>query len=317
MGRPMKASRLLALFAGSGRRTHLIGDSGQGVIAGLDLEGRLYAVHNGQVVNRVNPLAVSGDSALDRYHNPGGDVLWPAPEGTSLGYCYATGNWRVPSGIRHGRFRVVGRWPGGARIQSEIDLINSCGLGFPFLFERDIRLLPGRHELEVMVTESIRYLGVKELARSSFLLAPWSLCQFDCGPGCEVVFPAGQEDVWDLYEPGAPERRYWQEGLCHAVTDGTCRYQLGLGARVPWIEYRDPSRRLRVIRQAESLAAGQEYLDIRDAGAGQAPSGQGVRYSIYSDANGFMEIEAAGGCPEVLEPGIKLSHRISTRYVFG
>lgn len=33
--------------------------------------------------------------------------LWPAPEGTSLGYSYATGSWRVPAGIRHARFRVT------------------------------------------------------------------------------------------------------------------------------------------------------------------------------------------------------------------
>lgn len=313
----MKATELLNLFAVSGKRAHLIGNTDHGVIAGLDLEGRLYTVYDNQVINRVNPQAISGQSCLDTYHNPGGDGLWPAPEGTSLGYSYATGNWRVPAGIRHARFRVTDSRADGAVIQSEIDLINSRGQGFPLLFERDIQVITGAKELEVVVVESIRYLGSKRLDRNTCLLVPWSLCQFDCRPGCEVVFPARKEEVWDLYEDAAPDTRYWEDGLCHAVTDGTRRYQIGLGTEVPWIEYRDPGGKLRVIRQAEALFPGMEYIDIRDAAPDKLPAQKGVRYSIYSDPGGFMEIEAAGGCSEVIEPEMKLSQRISTRYLFG
>ncbi len=313
----MKATELLNLFAVSGKRAHLIGNTDHGVIAGLDLEGRLYTVYDNQVINRINPQAISGQSCLGTYHNPGGDGLWPAPEGTSLGYSYATGSWRVPAGIRHARFRVTDSRTNGATIQSETDLINSQGLGIPLLFERNIQIIPKEKELEVVVTESIEYLGSKQLDRDTCLLAPWSLCQFDCGPGCEVVFPAQKEDVWDLYEDAAPDTRYWEGDLCHTQTDGTRRYQIGLGAQVPWIEYRDPDSKLRVIRQAAPLDAGLGYIDIRDAAPDKLPVQKGVRYSIYNDANGFMEIEAAGGCPEMIRPQTRLSLSISTRYLFG
>ncbi len=313
----MKATELLDLFAASGKRAHLIGDTDRGLIAGLDLEGRLYAVYDNQVLNRVNPQAISGYSVLDSYHNPGGDGLWPAPEGTCLGYSYATGSWRVPAGIRHARFQLIHQSPGQAVIQSEADLINSSGTGLPLLFERDIRIVAKEGELEVIVTESIQYLGARPLDRNTGLLAPWSLCQFDCGPGCEVIFPAERQDVRDLYDTPSQDMRYWEGELCHCATDGTSRYQVGLGAAVPWIEYRDPARKLRVIRQAEEPAPGEEYIDIRDAAPEKSPELQGVRYSIYSDPGGFMEIEAAGGCPTVILTGMKLSQSIITRYIFG
>lgn len=313
----MKATELLELFARSGKRAHLIGSIDQGVVAGLDLEGRLYAVYDNQVLNRVNPQAISGYSVLDTYHNPGGDGLWPAPEGTRLGYSYATGNWRVPAGIRHARFQAAAGTPDAAVIRSEIDLINSSGTGLPLLFERDIRLRTQENELEVTVKESVQYLGAKPLDRNAALLAPWSLCQFDCGPGCEVVFPAARQDVWDLYDTSSQDMRYWEGELCHCLTDGARRYQIGIGAIAPWIEYRDPVRKLRVVRQAEKLAPGEEYIDIRDAAPEKSPELQGVRYSIYNDTGGFMEIEAAGGCPAVIQPGMKLSQGITTRYIFG
>lgn len=313
----MEVAGLLNLSARSGKRAHLIGNKHGGVVACLDLEGRLYAVNDNQILNRINPEAISGYSTLDTYHNPGGDGLWPAPEGTSVGYSYATGNWRVPAGVRHARFHLVYESPDRAIIQSEVDLINARGTGIPLLFERDIHILVQKEELGVTVTESVQYLGSRPMSRNTGLLAPWSLCQFDCGPGCEVIFPATGQDVWDLYDTSSQAIRYWQDGLCHVRTDGTMRYQVGIGQAVPWIEYRDPGRKLRVIRQAEELASGLQYIDIRDAAPDVWPGPGGVRYSVYSDANGFMEIEAAGGCPDVIEPGMKLSQKISTRYLFG
>lgn len=40
----------------------------------------------------------------------------------------------------------------------------------------------------------------------------------------------------------------------------------------------------------------------------------GARYSVYNDTNGFMEIEAAGGCPRRLEPGVTLTLTVHTRF---
>ena len=97
----MTCNELLTLFADAKKRCHLIGTPAAGVIAGLDQEGRLYAVLNGDVLNRVNAPAILGTSSREAYLNPGGDGLWPAPEGTTLGYEYSTGAWAVPPSVAH------------------------------------------------------------------------------------------------------------------------------------------------------------------------------------------------------------------------
>lgn len=309
----MTGNELMELFRRSGKRCLNIGNRDCGIIAGLDLEGRLYAVMEGRVVNRVNPAAVAGITTRSGYLNPGGDGLWPAPEGTSAGYQYATGSWRVPPGLTGARFLVTDESPGRAVIEAEIDLINARGTGIPTIFRRDVTAVAAGAALTVKVVESIRYLGAKELGRDEVLLAPWSLCQFDCGPGCEVVFPAASAEIWDLYDPGSGCRRV-QDGMMRCRTDSSLRYQIGIGKAVPWIEFRRPADYLTVRRSAQPLPPDQAYIDIADAAPEVEPSGRGTRYSVYSDTNGFMEIEAVGGCPAKLAPGMELSVEITTEY---
>ena len=103
----MTIQELLERFERGTKRAHVIGGEKAGVVAGLDLEGRLYAVLNGEVLNRVNPQALAGISSQQAYLNPGGDGLWPAPEGTCMGYLYATGGWRVPPGLSGARYRLT------------------------------------------------------------------------------------------------------------------------------------------------------------------------------------------------------------------
>jgi len=107
-------------------------------VAGLDLEGRLYAVLEGEILNRVNPAAFTGQSVPDDYLNPGGDGLWPAPEGTVFGYEYASGSWRVPPAITGARYRVAAATAKSATIEAEIDLVNSRQLGVPTIFRRGV-----------------------------------------------------------------------------------------------------------------------------------------------------------------------------------
>ena len=163
--------------------------------------------------------------------------------------------------------------------------------------------------------KSITYIGRTPLRRSDCLLAPWTLCQFDCGAGCEVVFPCSRKaSVWDLYDEPSDDGRDWTGALCRTRTDGSQRYQIAIDASVPWIEFRDPRRGLVVRRSAARLPAGQSYIDIRDAAPDVSPSRKGVRYSIYGDTANFMEIEAAGGCPAVIRPNAEMSVVVSTRF---
>jgi len=309
----MTGNELLNLFKQGGKRCLIIGDDANGVIAGLDLEGRLYAVMNGQVMNRVNPAAVTGITTRAGYLNPGGDGLWPAPEGTCHGYQYATGGWRVPPGLTGARFLVAEECSGSAKIEAEIDLINAVGTGIPTIFSRDISVTHMSDALTVKVIEAIRYIGAKTLTRTECLLAPWSLCQFDCGPGCEVIFPEDNADIWDLYDP-SENCRFVKDGLIHTKTDASQRYQIGIGKAVPWIELHKPADNLIVRRSALPLIAGQSYIDISDAPPTIVPRDKDTRYSVYSDTNGFMEIEAVGGCPQMVNPGMELKVEITTEY---
>lgn len=311
----MIAAELLKAFAKAGKRTQLVGDLRAGLIIALDLEGRLYTVLEGEVLNRVNLDAVAGQSTSSQYLNPGGDGLWPAPEGTSLGYQYATGAWRVTPGLRAARYLVTTAARRNAEVVAEVDLVNAQSRGIPTLFKRSVSLSSAKNAITVRTVESITYLGTTPLRRRDALLAPWTLCQFDSGPGCEVVFPCPRRpDVWDLYDDSSEAQRQWGPSLCRTATNGSQRYQIGLAPSVPWIEYRDPQRGLLVRRQSANLTEGQGYIDIRDAAPHVAPSRRGVRYSVYSDPARFMEIEAVGGCPPVIRPGTELRLVVTTRF---
>lgn len=311
----MKATRILEAFVRAGKQIQLVGDLDAGVVIALDLEGRLFTVLNGEVMNRVNLDAIAGESTPQQYLNPGGDGLWPAPEGTSLGYQYSTGAWRVTPGLRAARYLVSTATRNSAAIVAEVDLINAQGGGVPTLFKRSVHVIPGKRSVTVRTIESITYVGPTMRRRADCLLAPWSLCQFDSRLGCEVIFPSTRKaDVWDLYPDRSDAQRKWGKSSCRTATNGSQRYQIAIGPRVPWIEFRDPRRGLVVRRQAGSPPAGQSYIDIRDAAPDTTPTRKGVRYSVYSDTAQFMEIEAAGGCPAVLRPNDELSLQVTTRF---
>lgn len=304
----MNATELLIAFANAGKRVHLIGDKEAGVIVALDMEGRLFTVIEGQVLNRVNPDAISEISSIKKYLNPGGDVLWPAPEGTMLGYQYSTGEWRVPPGIRSLRYMIDTFNKKEVIIKGDVDLINNKGLGIPTIFQRQIGIVTGKKSITVNVADSITYRGCIELQKENCLLAPWSLCQFDSGPDCEVVFPcSSKSSVWDLYDDSSISQRQWTKELCRTSTDGTMKYQIGLDKKVSWIRYYNHQYGLTVERTAKDISKEQSYIDIRDASPKILPSPKGVRFSVYSDPTDFMEIESVGGCPVSISPGTEVS----------
>ena len=310
----MTGNELIELFGKGAKRCRVIGSADNGVIAGLDLEGRLFTVMNGKVMNRVNPAAILGITDRTAYLNPGGDGLWPAPEGTCFGYEYSTGKWRVPPSLTGAKFRVVEEAWNHAVIEAELDLINASGLGIPTVFRRNISVETVETALVVKVIESIEYIGAKTLSRNECLLAPWTLCQFDSEAGCELVFPLKHDSaVWDLYDSSS-EKRYVKDGLCHAKTDGGMKYQIGIDKTVEWMEFRNPAKNLIVKRSAATLPPEQEYIDIIDAPPDKMPSDNGTRFSVYSDPSFFMEIEAVGGCPQNLQQGTVMSVEVTTEY---
>lgn len=310
----MTGRELTDLLSQSYRRWHLTGTLENGVIAALDMEGRLFTIVNNKVVNRVVPSAIKNRSNKNAYQNPGGDALWPAPEGTTLGYEYATGAWRVPPAITGAVWEVVLQEENHFVIRAEIDLINNYQAGIPCEFERHVKMDSGDNFVTQHVTEVIRYIGGKTLRNGEFSLAPWSLCQFDSGKNGKVTLPPPEKrDVWDMYGPSGSQRRL-TNGVYVVKTETKDRFQLGMSPKVPWIEY-TLENQFRVKRYAGELANGQSYIDIADSPPDQLPSSRGVSLSVYCDPSGFMEIEACGGCSEELAPGTELRVGITTEYV--
>jgi len=309
----MTGNDLLDLMHKSHRRVHFIGTPENGIIAALDLEGRLFTVVNSRILNRVVPSAIANRSNKNAYLNPGGDALWPAPEGSCFGYEYGTGKWRVPPAITGAVWEVVKMSQRKAVIKAEIDLINNRQFGIPCEFERHIEIEQSGNSLIQNITEMIRYIGVKTLDKGEFSLAPWSLCQFDSGQGCKVIMsPPLAKDIRDMYDSSQSQRGLVNDKYV-VDTKTDFRFQLGLGENMPWIEYINGSD-FRVKRYSATLPPGQNYIDVADASPEQIPSHKGVKLSIYCDPSGFMEIEACGGCTDTLVPGTELSVKITTEY---
>lgn len=310
----MRGIELTELLNKSYRRWHLTGDMENGVIAALDLEGRLFTILNGQVVNRVLPSAIEKRSNKNAYQNPGGDTLWPAPEGTTLGYEYPTGNWRVPPSVTGAVWETICAEGNKTVLRAEIDLINNQQTGLPCEFERHVKIEADRHVFRQNVTELIRYVGKKTIDNGEFMLAPWSLCQFDSGEGGKVVIPVSdEENVWDLYT-SSEQQRFFEDGRLIVKTKTDRRFQLGLSEKVDWIEYLS-GEKFRVKRRVLSTASEHRYIDIADVSPDKTPSAKGVKLSVYCDPSGFMEIEGCGRCPDILIPGTEMSVDILTEYI--
>jgi hypothetical protein len=309
----MTGKDLISLMHKSHRRVDVTGTPENGIIAALDLEGRLFTVVNDRVLNRVVPSAIVNRSNKNAYLNPGGDALWPAPEGTCFGYEYTAGKWRVPPAITGAVWQVAEQSENKSVIRAEIDLINNRQLGIPCEFERQIEIEQTGNSFIQNVTEIIRYIGDRILKVDEFRLAPWSLCQFDSDERCKVIMPNPSEaDIWDMYESSLSKRSVSDDKYTvDSKTD--FRFQLGLGENIPWIEFLSGDN-FRVKRHSGILPPGQRFIDISDLPPDQSPSGKGVKLSIYCDPSGFMEIEACGGCTEILTPGTELTVSIITEY---
>jgi hypothetical protein len=312
----MKMENFLSEFEKAKKRIHVIGTSEASVIIALDMEGRIFTILHGDVLNKVNLEAIKGQSTSNNYLNPGGDALWPAPEGTTLGYQYSTGDWRVSPGLNYARYLVTESGDNHVTITAEIDLINNQGLGIPTIFRRKILLLPDHDSITLSVTESITYIGNKTLKKSECNLAPWSLCQLDCDLGSKVSFPCQDISlVWNLYDSELNDCMSWENLICNISTEGTKRFQIGIGEKVPYIEFFDPSKGLKVKRINNGISSNEMYIDIRDVKPTIPPDPKGVRYSVYNDNNGFMEIEAAGGCPEIIHKGTEMKVTVETTFI--
>lgn len=308
----MNINELWTLFTAAGKNAAIIQSGDSAVLAALDLEGRLYFAHAGKVVSRVNPEAITGQSGRAGYLNPGGDGLWPAPEGTCFGYEYPTGAWRVPAGLVTARFRLRSYADSAMTLSAEIDLINNQGLGIPTVFTREVSVSCEAGKTVITQNDRIEYIGSRTLKAGEFLLAPWSLAQFAVTEESRAAFelPSGSV-IRDLYSPSAANRTAHGNRV-ELQPDKRKRIQLALDEDVKAVELTLPEAHCHIRRVAGPLMVEQHYIDIADAPPDTPPAARGVRCSIYSDPSGFMELEACGGCAFPLQPGTVLNLNMVT-----
>lgn len=309
----MTGRQLISLLTKSHRRSHLIGSRENGVIVGLDLEGRLFTVVNNKVISRVVPSAIIKRSNKHSFQNPGGDALWPAPEGTLFGYEYSTANWRVPPSVTGAVWEVNSHTTNSAIVRAEIDLINNRQTGIPCEFERHVSIETSKKVFKQKVTEVIRYIGEKVINNGDFLLAPWSLCQFDWGASGRIIIPVSDvENIWDMYDSSEQQRTIKGNQMI-VSSDTSKRFQIAMDEKVEWVKY-ELGGKFSVKRYVSKPLSDQRYIDIADSPPSQKPLNRGVKLSVYCDPTGFMEIEGCGGCPENLEPGVEMRVNITTEF---
>lgn len=287
----MNITEFKRLFQQSGKRCELAGNEDLGVFAAPDLEARLYLVFRGEVMSRVNPDAILHYSDRTIYRNPGGDGLWPAPEGSRYGYNYSAGTWCVPAGLLRARFETE-RKDGKLILSGEVPLINAQGIGLLTEFRRSMEV---SEQNGIVVEDSIRYLGPVRRETGSVRLAAWSLSQFDrhSGDRCKLDNPG---PIRDLYGDSS---RFRKENQCLPTDE--MRYQIACGESCTEIHLILQDRGIMISRQA--LSAGGMYMDIADISPTEELSGEAVKYSFYSDPSGFMEIETVGPGKRELQIG--------------
>ena len=83
------------------------------------------------------------------------------------------------------------------------------------------------------------------------------------------------------------------------------RIQLALPEKSGFVELLLPEKNLQITRTSAPLADGIMPVDIADYPPDAEP-GTPVRFSIYNDSSGFMELETVGGCSAELLPGTRL-----------
>ncbi len=290
----------------------MIASGKSAVIAALSMEGRLFYAHNGEMTSLFRPEAAENISnSKNGFFNPGGDGLWPAPEGTCFGYEYSTGSWRVPAAMSGAQYEVIEQTSDSFSIAAEIDLVNNQQLGIPCRFIRKSKVSETAGGATVIEQyDAIEYIGSRELSRNDFLLAPWSLSQFFVDDKTIARFGSVKGEVRDLYAP-SKELLTVKGNVTEMVHDKVNRIQLALPEESRFVELIVPDKGLVISRSSAPLAEGLEAVDIADAPVDVKPAGA-VRYSIYNDPSGFMELEAVGGCVrEKLVPGMVLGVNIT------
>ena len=290
------------------------------VLLAAALQGRIFAAMDGELLHRLDvPLA---EHPSDGFNNLGGNSLWPAPEGGDFAFNYPAdgGPWRVQDGINAVPSEMQ---PDGRGMFREISLENRKGAVVTVLHRRAIGMtgcgFGGKYGVEGLVysaSDSLELL--RPLPASEFLMAAWSLEQFDLSPGAfgfgTAEFP-GKAVNTDFYgDPGANLR--WAGNTFTFRLAGPERLQIGISEQAApgVIGAYVPEKDLAIVRRITKADAGTR-IDFADNDQPNGVYAADDQYSIFygADAN-FFEVETLA--PVRIVGGMTLGSRMETETHF-
>ena len=260
------------------------------------LQGRIFASLDGEVLHRFD-AALAEDPSPDDFNNLGGNSLWPAPEGGEFAFNYpADGSpWRVQAGINSAKSHLSGD---GTAMSRTVALENRKGVRSELLHLREVSPRKGfgaEFGLREVVYSSRDTLRLTvPLPADSFLVAAWSLEQFDLGKNITAFGTLARSAKLndDFYGDIAANTRYVPGGFVFSLA-GVEKLQIGVpeNAGCTMIGAWLPERELLILRRIVSCGEGRR-INFADNEQPQGVFSAADAYSVFYGAGAkFFELE--------------------------
>ena len=259
-----------------------------------ELQGRIFAELDGCLLHRLD-VALAANPSPAEFNNLGGNSLWPAPEGGPFAFNYPPdgGAWYVQEGIN-----AVPAQPlaDGFGVEKTIRLVNRRGVEGEMCYRRVVTPMETTLALKYGL-KGLAYRAEDSLALheplADFLLAAWSLEQFDLTP---KTFGFGKLALprlhGEFYRDPTPHID-WADGCFRFRFKAQERLQVALPetAAPEYVGAIVPENDLLIIRKICDYDQGVR-IDIADNDQPRGPFAECDAYSIFygPDAR-FFELE--------------------------
>ena len=259
-----------------------------------DLQGRIFAELDGRLLHRLD-VALAANPSPTEFNNLGGNSLWPAPEGGPFAFNYPPngGAWYVQEGIN-----AVPAQPlaDGFGVQKTIHLVNRKGVEGEMCYRRVVTPrktpLALKYGLKGLAYQAEDSLTLRE-PLADFLLAAWSLEQFDLAPNTFAFGKLARPRLHgEFYSDPAPYID-WMDGCFRFRFEANERLQVALPETVSpaYVGAVISEYNLLIIRKICDYDKGVR-IDIADNDQPRGPFAECDAYSIFygPDAR-FFELE--------------------------
>ena len=259
-----------------------------------ELQGRVFAELDGRLLHRLD-VALAANPSPAEFNNLGGNSLWPAPEGGPFAFNYPPdgGAWYVQEGIN-----AVPAQPlaDGFGVEKTIRLVNRKGVEGEMCYCRVVTpketTFAPKYGLKGLAYRAEDSLTLRE-PLADFLLAAWSLEQFDLTPKTFAFGKLAQPRLHGEFYSDPTPHIDWADGCFRFRFTANERLQVALPetATPEYVGAIIPETNLLIIRKICDCDQGVR-IDIADNDQPRGPFAECDAYSIFygPDAR-FFELE--------------------------